>query len=75
MLSQSNLFQNARRENPITPAEAYDPAYWRQCAERARKRALDAPHDEFAAALKREAADYERLAGYAAAILLADEVA
>jgi len=59
---------------PISWVEAYDPAYWRYRAERARKKARDV-HEGEAAALGREAADYERLAAYAAAVAIAAEAA
>ncbi len=73
LLKMSDHFQD-EPQNPITPIEAYDPAYWRARAERLRERALDAPARE-AAAFKQEAADYERLAEHAVAVLMASEAA
>ncbi|MGY3534449.1 hypothetical protein [Bradyrhizobium embrapense] len=71
MSETSNCFQN-ERQDPITPMEAYDPAYWRRCATWARTKAGQAPAHR-AAALAREAADYERLAAYANAVRAAGE--
>ncbi len=73
MPKASSQFQDGP-QIPITPVEAYDPAYWRERAEQALKRALDA-RGEKAAAFYREAADYERLAAYAADIAIASYAA
>jgi len=59
---------------PLTPREAYSPDYWRGCAQRMRIRALLAP-DATARGYRRAAADFERLADRAAAVLAADKVA
>ncbi len=73
-MKASILIQDDRLQDPITWVEAYDPAYWQDCAEHVRKRADGAPVSQ-AAAYRREAADYERLARYAAALQIADEAA
>ncbi|WP_430649225.1 hypothetical protein, partial [Bradyrhizobium viridifuturi] len=73
MSRTDNCLRN-QRQNPITPREAYDPVHWQQCATCARARAGDAPAHRVAA-LKQEAADYERLAAYARAVQAATEAA
>jgi hypothetical protein len=62
-------------QHPLTPDEAYNPSYWRQRAEQAWEAARAACDGDIALRLNRIAADYERLAERAAAILLADEAA
>lgn len=67
MLREDDPLDGDTSQNPITWVQAYDPVYWRLRAERARKKAFDASGYE-AAAFKREAADCERLAAFAAGI-------
>lgn len=69
-MPKANKHFQDERQDPITPLEAYDPVYWRERARTARQRASKATASE-AAAFKREATDYERLAEYAAAVRVA----
>jgi hypothetical protein len=71
MSKASDRFQD-EWQDPITPLEVYDPSYWQDRATRARKRARDAAANQ-AAALISEAADYDRLAAYAAAVQVASQ--
>jgi len=70
-----DLFDDDTASHPLTPEEAYSPAYWRGLAEQVMLRARTEADDAIVAQLQRIAADYRRLAERAAAILLADEAA
>jgi hypothetical protein len=61
-------------QRPVTPRQAYDPAYWRRNAARVRVQALAAADQAAAEEFERAAADYDRLAARAEAILVAAEV-
>jgi hypothetical protein len=62
-------------QRPVTPTQAYNPRYWHRTAERARLQARAVADDTVAARLQREAADCDRLAARAEAILAAQEAA
>lgn len=69
------MIDDETAQHPLTPDEAYNPGYWRRRAEQAWQSASEACDGDMALRLKRIAADYDRLAERAAAILLADEAA
>jgi len=58
-------------DTPLTPLQAYDGGYWRKRATMTRDRAKAMRDERVRSRLLRVASEYDRLAGYADAIRLA----